>query len=112
MGGGNLEVFKFGLYMFFPIVIMFKFGDPDWYKLNVEPLRDIFYPPVTDAKKPPRTHEELQEEMAKMRAETAEKLAQRRQARWGSQVLQSIADERNKEETKWPDWGQPAGRMV
>jgi hypothetical protein len=25
-----VEVFKFGLYMFFPVWIMFKFGDPEW----------------------------------------------------------------------------------
>lgn len=25
-----VEVFKFGLYMFFPVWIMFKFGDPAW----------------------------------------------------------------------------------
>jgi protein PET100 len=26
----SVEVFKFGFYMFFPIYIMFKFGDPQW----------------------------------------------------------------------------------
>lgn len=26
-----VEVFKFGLYMFFPLWVMYKFGDPEWY---------------------------------------------------------------------------------
>ena len=25
-----MEVFKFGVYMFFPVLIMYKFGDPEW----------------------------------------------------------------------------------
>jgi hypothetical protein len=26
-----VEVFKFGVYMFFPVWIMFNFGDPQWW---------------------------------------------------------------------------------
>lgn len=35
----SVEVVKFGFYMFFPIVMMLKFGDPDWYRANVQPVR-------------------------------------------------------------------------
>lgn len=44
MAGPNLEVFKFGLYLFFPLAVMIHYGDPDWYKKNVLPLRDEFWP--------------------------------------------------------------------
>lgn len=27
---GIVEVFKFGCYVFFPILAMLKFGDPEW----------------------------------------------------------------------------------
>ena len=39
MGGPNLEVFKFGLYLFVPIFALLHFGDPDWYHNNVLPVR-------------------------------------------------------------------------
>lgn len=44
MAGPNLEVFKFGLYLFFPLAIMIHYGDPDWYRNNVLPIRDQFWP--------------------------------------------------------------------
>ncbi|OCF45667.1 hypothetical protein I317_00570 [Kwoniella heveanensis CBS 569] len=56
MAGPNLEIFKFGFYMFFPIYVMFKFGDPEWYESYVKP-------------QPPRTHEGVQQELARMKAE-------------------------------------------
>lgn len=40
MGGPNLEVFKFGVYVFFPVVVYWHFGDPQWYESNVAPVRD------------------------------------------------------------------------
>lgn len=33
-----VEVFKFGFYMFFPVFVMFKFGDPQWYETYVQPV--------------------------------------------------------------------------
>lgn len=33
-----MEVFKFGFYMFFPVFVMFKFGDPQWYETYVQPV--------------------------------------------------------------------------
>lgn len=35
MAGPNLEVFKFAVYVFFPVAIMLHFGDPEWYKKHV-----------------------------------------------------------------------------
>jgi len=39
MGGPGLEVFKFTLYLFVPIAALVHFGDPDWYRNNVVPVR-------------------------------------------------------------------------
>lgn len=38
MGGPNLEVFKFGLYLFVPVVALLHFGDPAWYHNHVLPV--------------------------------------------------------------------------
>lgn len=38
MAGPNLEVFKFGLYLFVPVFALLHFGDPDWYHHNVLPV--------------------------------------------------------------------------
>jgi hypothetical protein len=38
MGGPNLEVFKFGLYLFVPVFALLHFGDPDWYQNHVLPV--------------------------------------------------------------------------
>ncbi|KAH9946306.1 uncharacterized protein BXZ73DRAFT_37439 [Epithele typhae] len=39
MGGPNLEVFKFSVYVFFPVVMLLHYGNPDWYAKNVLPVR-------------------------------------------------------------------------
>lgn len=39
MAGPNVEIFKFGLYVFFPIAIMFHYGNPEWYEKHVLPVR-------------------------------------------------------------------------
>lgn len=38
MAGPNLELFKFGLYLFFPLAVMLHYGDPDFYARNVAPV--------------------------------------------------------------------------
>lgn len=38
MGGPNLEVFKFSLYLFVPIAALVHFGDPEWYRKHVVPV--------------------------------------------------------------------------
>jgi protein PET100 len=27
----TVEIFRFGFYVFFPVYVMFKVGDPEWY---------------------------------------------------------------------------------
>ncbi|WVW80929.1 hypothetical protein I302_102920 [Kwoniella bestiolae CBS 10118] len=69
MAGPNLEIFKFGFYMFFPIYAMFKFGDPEWYDSYVQPYKEILWPPYESTYQPPRTHTGIKEELARMKAE-------------------------------------------
>ncbi|WVQ95484.1 hypothetical protein IAU59_002581 [Kwoniella sp. CBS 9459] len=69
MAGPNLEIFKFGFYMFFPIYVMFKFGDPEWYESYVKPYKEVLWPPYESTYQPPRTHEGVQQELQRMKAE-------------------------------------------
>jgi len=39
MGGPNLEILKFSIYLFVPIVALIHFGDPQWYREKVVPVR-------------------------------------------------------------------------
>lgn len=39
--GGSLEVFKFGVYIFFPVFMMYHYGNPYWYIDNVLPVRTV-----------------------------------------------------------------------
>lgn len=99
-----MEVFKFGvslpppytrsslidklqMYVFFPILIMVHYGDPDWYSRHVLPLKDAFVradlpqtvrrsssPPVQlpdpgCLQKPPQNSSELREELEAMKAQ-------------------------------------------
>ena len=41
MGGPNLEIFKFSLYLFVPIAALVHFGDPEWYRTTVVPVRFV-----------------------------------------------------------------------
>jgi hypothetical protein len=45
MGGPNLEIFKFSIYLFVPIAALVHFGDPEWYRTTVVPVRTQFYNP-------------------------------------------------------------------
>ncbi|KAH9901161.1 hypothetical protein C8Q73DRAFT_676938 [Cubamyces lactineus] len=45
MGGPNLEVFKFAVYVFFPVVMLVHYGNPDWYAKNVLPYKEKIFPP-------------------------------------------------------------------
>ncbi|KAK7693216.1 hypothetical protein QCA50_002782 [Cerrena zonata] len=76
--GGNLEVFKFSVYVFFPVALMIHFGDPDWYNRHVTPYKDHIFPP--DSKlvtKLPTDHAALKEELAKIKARKLERIAER-----------------------------------
>lgn len=49
MAGPNLELFKFGMYLFFPLAVMVHYGDPEWYHRNVLPVSIPFTPPSLTA---------------------------------------------------------------
>ncbi|KAJ8454429.1 hypothetical protein ONZ51_g13029 [Trametes cubensis] len=99
MGGPNLEVFKFAVYVFFPVVMLVHYGNPDWYAKNVLPVCEdayMFYvlrlrpsTPVAQYKERifppehrlntnlPTDSTTLKEELAKIRARNLERKAQR-----------------------------------
>ncbi|EJT96822.1 hypothetical protein DACRYDRAFT_112439 [Dacryopinax primogenitus] len=79
MGGPNLELFKFAVYVFFPVAIMFHYGNPDWYEKNVAPLKDQFWPREDTLNRPPHDNITLQAELARFKAER-EARRERRQA--------------------------------
>ena len=43
MGGPNLEIFKFTLYLFVPIAALIHFGNPEWYRTKVVPVGIVAY---------------------------------------------------------------------
>ncbi|KDQ59471.1 hypothetical protein JAAARDRAFT_126811 [Jaapia argillacea MUCL 33604] len=75
MGGPNLEVFKFGLYVFFPVVTLLYYGDPEWYNKHVIPYKDhIFAREDKIVSKLPTEQSSVRDELARIKAE---KLARR-----------------------------------
>ncbi|KAL2886370.1 Protein PET100 mitochondrial [Ceratocystis lukuohia] len=58
MGGFNLEVFKFGMYVMFPIGIMYYFGTNLDQRFAVEG----FWPKPEETNKVPHTREEIKAE--------------------------------------------------
>ncbi|KAF2015314.1 hypothetical protein BU24DRAFT_491577 [Aaosphaeria arxii CBS 175.79] len=70
MGGPNLEVFKFGMYILFPIGTMYYFGTNLDGKFTVPD----FWPKEGQTHKIPYEREEIQKELARLKA-------QRQQAR-------------------------------
>ncbi|EIW60589.1 uncharacterized protein TRAVEDRAFT_107934, partial [Trametes versicolor FP-101664 SS1] len=78
MGGPNLEVFKFAVYVFFPVVMLVHFGNPEWYANNVLPYKDRIFPPESRINTNiPSDSTTLKEELAKIRARNFERKAQR-----------------------------------
>lgn len=41
MAGPNLEVLKFGFYLFFPIATLVHYGNPAWYQKHVIPVKNF-----------------------------------------------------------------------
>ncbi|KAK8061187.1 hypothetical protein PG997_015408 [Apiospora hydei] len=64
MGGLNLEVFKFGMYVMFPIGIMYYFGT----NLDERFAVPEFWPKPENANKVPLDRDEIQAELARLRA--------------------------------------------
>ncbi|KAJ3475348.1 hypothetical protein NLI96_g11893 [Meripilus lineatus] len=78
MAGPNLEVFKFGVYVFFPVAMMIYYGDPDWYHRHVTSYKDKIFPPdEKTVRNLPTDHASLREELAKIRARKLEKKMER-----------------------------------
>ncbi|KAL1970301.1 hypothetical protein VTN77DRAFT_5461 [Rasamsonia byssochlamydoides] len=65
--GGNLEVFKFGMYILFPIGWMYYFGT------NLEDRFSVpgFWPSAEQSHKIPDSKEEIDREIARMRMRDA-----------------------------------------
>ncbi|PWN89892.1 hypothetical protein FA10DRAFT_266432 [Acaromyces ingoldii] len=77
MAGPNLELFKFSLYLFFPLAIMVHYGDPQWYHDHVLPIRDQFWPDERTLYKPPRNSADLKASLEEMRKERLAKRDER-----------------------------------
>jgi len=70
MGGPNLEIFKFSLYLFVPIAALVHFGDPDWYREHVVPYRDKLFPSTERTlQKLPKDQSAIRDELNRIRAE-------------------------------------------
>jgi len=81
MGGPNLEVFKFGLYLFVPVFALLHFGDPDWYHNNVLPYQEKLFPPKEKTNyRIPTEPSKLREELERIRAEKRAKKEERESA--------------------------------
>jgi len=78
MGGPNLEIFKFSLYLFVPIAALIHFGDPEWYRTVVVPYRDKLFPALDRTnQRIPTDQSGVREELARIKAERLVKRAQR-----------------------------------
>ncbi|KAF9518268.1 hypothetical protein BS47DRAFT_1248851, partial [Hydnum rufescens UP504] len=84
MAGPNLEVARFGFYVFFPIAMMLHYGNPDWFEKHVVPARDKLFPHWRQPMymlcslglKPPTDPHEIKNEISRLKAE--------RLARWAA----------------------------
>ncbi|SNX85588.1 related to PET100  len=85
MAGPNLELFKFGVYLFFPLAVMVHYGNPAWYNEHVLPIRDQFWPAQESLYKPPRNSDDLKTALEEMKT----KRLQKRQARLSEQEQDS-----------------------
>ncbi|KAJ1929284.1 hypothetical protein IWQ60_001295 [Tieghemiomyces parasiticus] len=87
MAGTRMEVFRFGVYLFFPIAIMVYFGDPGFYDRHVrQALKDLYPPPekcnsvlfnydYRGPQKIPSTQSEIQAQLAELKAAHAARKA-------------------------------------
>ncbi|ORX93660.1 hypothetical protein K493DRAFT_315883 [Basidiobolus meristosporus CBS 931.73] len=67
MGTSRLEVFKFGVYVFFPVAVMLYFGHQQFYDKYLDGVS--FYPPAENCNVPANNKKDLQEQLAQLRAE-------------------------------------------
>ncbi|KAF2263670.1 hypothetical protein CC78DRAFT_533817 [Lojkania enalia] len=76
MGGPNLEVFKFGMYILFPIGIMYYFGTNLDGKFTVPD----FWPKEGQTHKIPFEREEIAKELERLKAKNLERKREREAA--------------------------------
>ncbi|KAL1917331.1 uncharacterized protein VTP21DRAFT_4987 [Calcarisporiella thermophila] len=74
MAGPNLEIFKFGFYVFFPIAFMSYFGAPIFYDKHVR--QATLWPDQDKLNKPPQTKEDLRAEVERLRSMRQERRQQ------------------------------------
>ncbi|KAI9187846.1 hypothetical protein H9P43_002237 [Blastocladiella emersonii ATCC 22665] len=67
LGGTRLEVFKFGFYVFSPIVVMYLTGIPEFVEKEVNPLRVKLFRLNDETYHPPANSEEIGEYMQLLR---------------------------------------------
>ncbi|GAA5878229.1 hypothetical protein JCM16303_002693 [Sporobolomyces ruberrimus] len=77
MAPAQLELFKFSLYVFFPVCAMLHYGDPDWYEKYVGPIRAAYRQDNLPQVEPPQTSSELKEELARLREQRLARKAAR-----------------------------------
>jgi len=80
MAGPNLEVFKFAVYVFFPVLVFFHYGDPEWYRTNVIPYKERLFPSddrTASSSRMPINHAAVRQELERIKAEKAALRAQR-----------------------------------
>ncbi|KAH8833573.1 hypothetical protein DL96DRAFT_1456253 [Flagelloscypha sp. PMI_526] len=81
MGGPNLEIFKFGLYLFIPLAALVHFGDPQWYQRHVVPYRQKLFPPEERTIKDlPKHQQAVRDELARIKAERIAKAQEKQQS--------------------------------
>ncbi|KAI0105534.1 hypothetical protein GGR51DRAFT_560381 [Nemania sp. FL0031] len=97
MGGLNLEVFKFGMYVMFPIGIMFYFGT----NLDERFAVPDFWPKPEQANRVPLEKEEIHAELQRLRA---------RRLYLRDRRLEAEANMRAKEEAAGNSGGNDEGR--
>ncbi|KAI0049993.1 hypothetical protein FA95DRAFT_1475150, partial [Auriscalpium vulgare] len=77
MAGPNLEVFKFAVYVFFPVLVFMHYGDPEWYNRNVLPYKEKLFPAeAKTARTLPTNHSAVREELERIKAQKAARRAQ------------------------------------
>ena len=75
MAGGNLELFKFGFYVGFPIWSMYYFGSPEWWEKHVRHLK--FWPEVERTNRLPVERDDIRQALQELRVQRLERRKER-----------------------------------
>ncbi|CCG82678.1 Putative uncharacterized protein [Taphrina deformans PYCC 5710] len=75
MAGGNLELFKFGFYVMFPIGSMYYFGSPDFFENYVKNLK--FWPDEEKTNRPPVEREDIKSALEELKKDRLARKAAR-----------------------------------